>query len=253
MTQSECDNFLEAVLNIGRAMVQSGAEIWRVEDALSRIFKSYQIPRAEIYTTTTLLIATIKTGDIIATQSVRIYKGVNNLGALEKLNHLSRTICSQTPPTEQIQEMTAQAVRTVKKGGYHFIGYTMAAAAFTVFFGGDMADSIVAGVIAAIVFVIEKYLNIKETNTLIYTLIMNFMNGSLAILAVGLGLGQNVDKVIIGIVMLFIPALALVNGIKDMFYRDIHSGIFRVIEAVLIAAAIALGIGLAMILWGGML
>lgn len=80
-----------------------------------------------------------------------------------------------------------------------------------------------------------------------------FLVGCLVIVSVELGIGHNMDKIMIGNVMLFIPTLAIVNGAKDIFYRDIITGIYRIIEGLLTGVAVAFGFGLSIILLGGML
>ena len=57
----------------------------------------------------------------------------------------------------------------------------------------------------------------------------------------------------IGDVMLFIPGLSLVNGVRELFYRDILTGVYRLVEAIILAVAIASGFGVAIYLFGGVL
>lgn len=51
--------------------------------------------------------------------------------------------------------------------------------------------------------------------------------------------------------MLFIPGLIVVNSVKEMFTRDIVTGLYKLIEAALITVAIAAGFGLSFVLFGG--
>ena len=67
------------------------------------------------------------------------------------------------------------------------------------------------------------------------------------------GLGSNVNKIIIGNIMLLIPGIALTNSLRDMISGDIMSGMLRFLDAVLVAAAIAAGYILAGQLLGGVL
>ena len=59
------------------------------------------------------------------------------------------------------------------------------------------------------------------------------------------------DKVMIGVIMLLVPGVAFTNAVKDIFIGDTISGVMRMIEAVLWAAALALGFALAGRLVGG--
>lgn len=252
MNQEQLNDFLEAVLNIGRQMIHFGGEIGKVEDAILRICKAYNITRVEIHAITTLIVSTVKTDEgLISTQSVRVGRYSNNLGALESLNGLSRYICANRPPIEEIPQMTKEAISSVELSYYHCIGYVISPGAFSIFFGGSLLDGIAACIVGAFVYLMDKSLKVEDDSKLIVVLITSFIAGALSILCVKLGIGENIDKVIIGVVMLFIPTLALINGVKDMFYRNIISGSFRIIEGVLVGAAIAFGFGIAIATLGG--
>ena len=55
---------------------------------------------------------------------------------------------------------------------------------------------------------------------------------------------EKADKIIIGDIMLLIPGLAFTNAVKDIFIGDTISGVMRLIETILWAAALALGFAL---------
>ena len=62
--------------------------------------------------------------------------------------------------------------------------------------------------------------------------------------------GLNQDKIIIGDIMLLIPGLMSTNAIRDVLIGDTLSGIIRLIAALLLAAALALGFMGAILLFG---
>ncbi|MGL5749423.1 MAG: threonine/serine exporter family protein [Paraclostridium sp.] len=249
MNQKQSNYFLESILGIGKLMIEFGSEIWKIEDSLSRICKAYNINDFEIYASTTLILATIRINeDIVTTQSIRVGKASPNLGGLEELNSLSRYICFNKPNIEDIKELTKKSVGSIKLSHYNGIGYILAAGAFAVFFGGSYADGLVAGVIGGIVYLMDRLFKVEDGNRLIITAVMSFIAGMITIVCVELGLGNDSGKIIIGVAMLFVSTLALVNGVKDMFYRNIMSGCFRVIESLLGGAAMATGFGLSIAL-----
>ena len=59
------------------------------------------------------------------------------------------------------------------------------------------------------------------------------------------------DKILIGIIMLLIPGIMLTNSIRDILLGDIISGSLRLVEAILMAAVLALGMMAAIWLMGG--
>ena len=55
------------------------------------------------------------------------------------------------------------------------------------------------------------------------------------------GLGESVDMISIGNIMLLIPGIPLTNSLRDMFTGNTISGLLRFSEAILLALAIAFG------------
>ena len=79
----------------------------------------------------------------------------------------------------------------------------------------------------------------------------------MAWLAYGLGVAricQRTDAVIIGALMILVPGLLFTNAMRDIIYGDTTSGLNRVVQVFLVAAAIALGTAgawnLSSLLWG---
>ena len=66
-----------------------------------------------------------------------------------------------------------------------------------------------------------------------------------------LGAQFHADKVLIGIIMLLIPGIMLTNSIRDILLGDIISGSLRLVEAILMAAVLALGMMAAIWMMGG--
>ena len=254
MTYNECNEFLDSLIIFGKELIQHGAEIQRVEDTLSRICNAYDFEKTEIYATVGLIVVTIKAPNgITLTQSGRINNSANDLGVIEKLNHLSRKICTTKPPVKDLKNMINEILDTELNMNYITLGNILAGSSFTLFFGGTLLDGLICAVIVLLVFIIDKFFRVSNENKLIYTLIMSAISGFLAILFTYIGLGNNLDKIIIGVVMVFVPTLAIVNGIKDIFYRDIVSGVYRIIEATFIATSMAVGFGIPLFMLRGII
>jgi len=66
-----------------------------------------------------------------------------------------------------------------------------------------------------------------------------------------LGLGNNINSIIIGTIMPLVPGISLTNAIRDILEGDFLSGSARILDAILIAVAIATGVGTVMNLWYG--
>ena len=242
MNNFECEQFLELTLSLGRQYVETGAEIKRVEDSLYRIYNAYGFENIEIYAITSLIVVTIKGPDgTHYTQSVRVTSGGTDLGRLEDINALIRYICTNKPNLVKLSDIINNPKKTKPKKLLKCIGYMLAAGGFAVFFGGDMLDGTAAAVIAIAVYFMDYNFKLRNINNVIALIFTHF------------GFGNNVDKVMIGVIMLLIPGLLLVNSIKEMFNRDIVTGLYRFVEAVFVAVAIAGGFAVSVLLLGGVL
>ena len=66
-----------------------------------------------------------------------------------------------------------------------------------------------------------------------------------------IGIGDHQDKIMIGGIMLLIPGIAMTNSIRDMLTGDIVTGMLRLVDSILRAAAIACGFALSLMITGG--
>lgn len=250
--QINYEDLLECALELGKCMVQSGAEVRRVEDTITRIVRAYGAQSSEVFSISSLVLTTIKWEDgHKSTQSKRIIGFGTNLRKLELYNDLARYICREKPGVDEIQERLKEISRSRKRNLVDAAGYFLGAGALAMFFGGTFLDALAAGIISIFVFFFDQLLKSPAANKLVYTLFACLVTGWLAILLVEIGIGTNLDSIMIGDIMLFIPTLALCNSLKDMLHGDILTGIYRCIEALLIAAAIAAGFFIANLTLGG--
>lgn len=249
------DSILSSALDIGRLMLESGAEITRVEDTISRICHSYEMNRIDVFSITSLIVVSIQTKDNKnITQTRRIYSYSNNLYKLEELNSLSRYICKYKPHLSEIQTKLKDIDTHIYPKKWRLcVGSIIASSVFTIFFHGNIHDAITAGIIGIIIFMLNNFSKKRSTIPVVRTLICSFIAGLSSILLVKIGLGSNVDKIMIGTIMLLIPGIPTTNAIRDLLSGDIMSGFLRLIESVITAIAIACGFALSLIMLGGIL
>lgn len=254
MNDKECELFLENVLELGKRYISTGAEAKRVEEALSRICIAYGFESPEIYAVTSLIVATIKSPDgKHYTQSVRAWAGGTDLGRLEELNAQIRNICKTTPDVYALSDEIKSYEKPKPKPIIKCIGYMLTAGGFSVFFGGSVLDGVVSALIAIAIYFMDYNLKLRNINSVLYTFTASFASGALTLLVAHFGFVDNIDMVMIGDIMLLIPGLLLVNAIKEMLNRDIVTGLYRFVEAVFVAVAIAGGFALSVLLLGGVL
>ena len=171
-----------------------------------------------------------------------------DLERLEILNAAARHICEQPPPLDRLPLSVNR--RAARWSWRELLGYVLGAGAFAVFFGGGFLDGLASGFIGGLIYLMEQVRRVHHQNRAIYTSVACFLSGLLAQGCVGLGFGSDLARIMIGDIMLFIPGLVIVNGVREFFYADILTGVYRLIEALLIAGAIAAGYAVALMLGG---
>lgn len=247
--------FLCIVMDIGEQMLISGAEVSRVEDSISRICKAYHADRVDVFTITSSIVVTIQMeeGDSL-TQTRRIYKYSTNLDMLDKLNSLSRYICRDKPELPYIKHELEKINADKPYSPFiQYMIYALVSGAFTIFFGGNLADASVAAMIGAFLRWLIPFVQKADKNVVLVNMLCSFAVGILAVLSVQLGMGKNLEKIMIGNIMLLIPGVALTNSIRDIISGDTIAGLLRLSEAIVIASFIAVGFVFASVLFGGVL
>lgn len=241
---------LDIALDVGAETLRAGGEIHRVEDTVSRICRAYGAERVEVFAITSLIIAEIRMPDgRFATRNRRVRDTYNHLSRLEALNALSRTVCAHPISAEEVRSRL-KAIRDYRPvpEWLCYVGGMLATGGFAVFFGGTVLDGLAA---AAIAFLLTLFARLRplHINGMVKSLVSSFAAGVLSVVCVLVGFGNNVDKIIIGTIMLEIPGLSFGNALRDLLCGDTLSGTMRFIQAVLQALMIALGYMAALVLF----
>ena len=237
------EQLLTLAMDMGERMIICGAEANRVEDTIRRICTAYGCIKVDVFSITSYLSATITTPDMHhETQTRRIHSYSHNLDKLEYLNAISRYICVNVPAYNNIEAEIAD-IRKARDFPWYIsiFGYALSSIAFAVFFGGSIRDGLVAGVLSLLAYVMDIKIRPLGINMLLYNFFCTFLLGVFARLIGLIGFIDNLDKVFIGLVMLYIPGTQMTNSLRDILCGDIMSGLLRLIEAVILAISIALG------------
>lgn len=238
--------YLSRVLDIGQLMLQSGGEVSRVEDSIRRLCVAFGAERADVFSITSSIIVTISSPAYgTLTQTRRVAGADYDLTRLEQLNQLSRRICSQQMSLEEME----QALKEIGSGrGYSFrvqvVAWALVSASFSLFFGGSAMDAAASAVVGVFLKFFDRVLRRVEVNSLLSALLSSVVGGALAAVLVRLGLGESVDMISIGNIMLLIPGIALTNSLRDMFSGNTMTGMLRFLEAIIKALVIAFGFAL---------
>ena len=252
--QKRTEEILSCALDIGENMLNSNAEVYRVEETISRVCRAYGMARVDAFAIPNSIVVTVtpEEGNPV-TQTRRVKAASTNLDRVEHLNQLSRDICRKTPEPTEVRRRVKEIVGKQKTSIWWILAANIiSTAGFSAFFGGSWRDVIAAGFAGLIVTILQKFMKVRSSNVL-YNVILSAVTGACAYFSVKLGLADNVDKIVIGGIMLFIPGMEMTNGIRDMMWGDIFAGLSHLCEAILIAVGIAVGAAGTVAILGGLL
>ncbi len=238
-------------LDIGEEILKSGGEIQRVEDTVERICRAYGAIHVEIFAIHSLIIASVRMADGgYSSQIRRIYHSANHLATLEAFNRISREVCQSKPDLNELDKM----IKTEKRRGVSplwsvLLSYAIITGPFTILFGGSLRDAF-AGALVSILLGLISRIRSNYITPLAKILLTSFVAGVLSYLSVLAGIGENVDMIMIGTIMLLIPGLAFGNAIRDLLCGDTVAGILKTVQSCLTAILIACGYALSLFLMG---
>jgi len=230
----------------GRIMLKSGAEVYRVEDTISRICKSRKgIQYVDAYIVPTGIFISLEYKGELMTYIKRIKTISYDLNKIAMVNEFSRSFVSSPMSVDEgLEELKRiNKIKTynhLTKSSFGSLG----AALFCVLFGGTSLDFVASFIVSFFVLSMINFISRYKLTFFIEDLAGALLASALSYLSVKFGIGQNIDKVIIGSIMCLVPGVAITNAIRDTMSGDFLSGLSRGMEAIFSAIAIALGVGI---------
>lgn len=244
---------LSQIMDLGEMLLKAGAEVNRVENTVSQVGCAYGFTRVDVFSITSSIVVSAhsKEGDVY-TETRRITDYTTDFDKIEKINHLSRQICS-SPLNEDELSLAIADIKNAK--GYSqktmLLTYGFISAVFSLFFGGTLSDALAAffcGLLLRVIVQLGRRMQIQS-------IVLNFFTAiAVGLSAVGLielGLGQSMDHIIIGNIMLLIPGMLLTTSLRDMINGDLVTGIMGLSDAILRSLALSFGFTLVFIWFGG--
>lgn len=242
---------MKTAILAGEIMLKSGAETYRVEDTINRILQTSHAQTTEVVVLMTGIFATLDNPDIETITVIRrVESRANNLSRIASANDISRKYCAGEISLEEAYERLRKIRGKQYKRWIYNCATVFICAGFAPLFGGgilEICGSAAVGATLALLVTIGKKLRM-------HGFIQDVLSSiGIALTAIGLKQyfpGMDMDIVIISGIMPLVPGVAITNGIRDTLQGDYLSGGARMLEAFLIAASVALGVGIAMAMTG---
>ncbi len=234
---------LDFAVDIGYELSMSGAETYRVEESIIRILAAYG-EEAEVYAIPNSIIVSITLPDgKPLTRMRRVGLHGNNLDGIQRFSDLSRKICSEKPDADTAYALLESTRRSLVffSPAVTILGYFLGSAAFGLFFGGSLADALVAGLAGVLTGLCLMFMDRFKANNFFKTILASFVLAMVPYCVNMLGLCPNPDIATTGAVMTLIPGLLFTYAMRDIIFGDTNSGVNRIVQVLLIALGIACG------------
>ncbi len=252
MKQNNYSKLVHTLLDFGEALLDAGAEIARVEDSIARMAKAYGAKKADVFVITSSIVLTMEFDDgqiVTLTRRIRNKSGFDFV-KIDRLNALARN-CAVTPlPLEELKSSLLAIAGKRPRAWKLYLGSVVAAAAFSIFFGGDLADGAVSGLFALLICFLQLHLSVFCPNNAFFLFITSLVCGVFIYLTGKALPFLHTDLIIIGDIMLLVPGVAITTATRDMVIGDTISGGTKLVESLVAAVTLAGGFMIAMLFFG---
>lgn len=234
-------------------MMKNGAEIYRVEDTVTRICNAGRIYNVEVFATPTGIFVSMDSGDaedVPLTYIKRIHSTGTDLSKISKVNHFSREFSTTDLSVEDGMERLKQIDSEEEYPIFiRLIGAAIVCCFFSLIFEGTMIDACVAFMSGIACYALSVILRKFDINAFIRSFCCCGLAAFIALAAASSSIGASYNPIIIGTIMLFVPGAAITNSIRDFLSGDMLSGLARLMEAILTAIGLACGAGVVLKVW----
>ena len=242
--EKEAKNLLNFSIKIAKSMLSYGAEVYRVEDTVNRIYKSFDnIKAANSLVTYNFVIVSFIYDDNTYTAMRRVVLGDRDLEKIALLNDISRKMvmggCTLEYAFKKMKEIKSRKRYSTLSV---ITALTLSAPFFAIMFGGTFKDSLFAFFIMAI----EAMFLILTAKYKLTSFVSNFLGAFIATILV-MVLNKfffihNPFSIIIVSLMPLVPGVQVTNAVSDFMAGDYLSGMIGIQAAIFVSTAIALGV-----------
>lgn len=245
MTKKNEYKILSLACHAGKILLQNGAEVYRVENSVCQVAKSYGlIPQC--FATLTCIIITLKNSDGEVVSLVeRVNSRSTNLDKVYQVHTLLKNLSKYN-----YEELENRLLEIEQDKPYSFpiniLGNCLGAGFFTFLFSGNFHEFIAAFLCGILVAFTSKITDMLNLGVFFTNLLCGAISSGAACIFLRYGFITDVSIPIISTLMILVPGVAFINSMRDLFSGDLVTGFSRLGEVVMIGTAIAVGSGIAL-------
>lgn len=233
---------VDTAILLGEIMLKNGAETNRVEEAVHKLLKTTNMKHVEVVVMTTSIIVTLSDPSIDhITAMTRIHERITNLNRVNLANLAINKYCKKEINLEELFHELKQ-IKKINQYSNLFkdLALMLIPPSFTMMLNGTYIDgiaSLVCGILLAILNKLTSYIKINDfMKNSIIVIFASFVASLLTKL-----INSDLQAVIVGVIMPYVPGVAITNAARDTFNADYVSGAARLLDALVQALSVALG------------
>ncbi len=245
---------VDTTILVGEIMLKNGAETYIVEQTMDKLLKTTNMKHIETVVMTTSIVVTLSDPKIEHITAVsRIHDRTTNLNRIYNVDNLVEQYCEEKIDLEEL----FHSLKKLKKFNQYRqllknIALILIPPAFTIMLNGTWIDAISATVCGIMLVLLHKLFLYVKTNDFVKNtfiiLVVTIISEILSKL-----IGSSVESVIIGVMMPYVPGIAITNAARDTLSADYMSGAGRLLDALIQAFAVAIGVFVGMFISNYML
>ena len=251
---------LKAVVLAGEIMLSSGAEVSRVENTMQFMLRRSNCEVTEaVVLATGLFVTMADPGGEPMTFSKRIPARSTNINRICRVNEVSRQFCHMELTVEEAYEELKRIQKEILyKPWMKLAGIIGISVSFIFIYGGnflDLSTSVLVGICMAAADRFTKILRLNDFSTTAFCGVVVAFSAMLIQELCPFKVSG--DVMIMSAIMYLVPGIPFTTAARDTINGDYAAGSARMLECIVVALAVAVGVGFGMVcfrtLWGGTL
>ena len=246
---SEAHLLMDACLLAGEILMANGSEITRVEDVILRIGRAAGIEKLQVYALLNAITVSFPTQGLTQMRTILPRIQTMDMEKIVAVNDLTRKFTAHQMSLVELHDCLSQIDRTIPTFPVwlQILGATSVSVSLMVMLTKSAAPinlfltAITSCLAYTIYLMIRNRFNMRYFALFVASVLISLM------MLVSSHLFKSPfdpDIVIVGAVMPFVPGVALTNAVREIMAGNFISGQGRIIEALLSAASVGLGIAL---------
>ena len=233
---------MEAAMDAGHILLESGAEISRVEETMDRICRHFGVASDDFFVLSNGIFTT-GAGTYAHVKHIPVTGA--RLDKVVAVNQLSREISEGKYEDIALVERKLKEIDMMpdKAKWKQIVASGMGSGFFCVLAGGGLWDCVAAFIAGILLYVYVLYVSKPYFNKIVGNIFGGMVVVMLCLGCYLTGLGNNLSHMISGAIMPLVPGVAFTNGIRDIADGDYISGAVRLLDAILVFVSIAIGVG----------